>query len=347
MIHENDCQNRREQITALLLSELNSKDADELQRHIENCETCQSLYQALADEEKAIRSAFKAIADKGETLQSGLIEQLDNKELVTSQADTSLVRTTKIDLGKMAKTSLPKIAVAAAFLIISSWAVSFVLYREVTDLRNELSQRDIAVSPTGDSATINLYLKEHQDLVAHHVSLSPVTPQSLQVQVGRQDILYYEILEDQPEYVRPGIIVRGPSSQREISLSDVPVISNGHTLSLSEAHEAVNFDFVAPPRLHPCYMLDQIRRIEGRDSLQMLYTDGISSISLFEQPLDGELGLSPQDFREYSVYLNKGQTGGTILTWRDEALSYVLISSIEMSQLMDLAQSISVRDERK
>ncbi|MHC4463634.1 MAG: anti-sigma factor family protein [Planctomycetota bacterium] len=347
MIHENDCQNRREQITALLLGELDSKEADELQRHIEHCKTCQSLYQALADEEKAICSAFKAIADKGEALQNSLIEQLDKKELVISQADTSLVRIPKIDLGKMIEGSLTKIAAAAVFLIILSWAVTFVLYRDVTDLRNELSQRDIAVSHTGDSAAITLYLKEHQDVIAHHVSLSPATPQALQMQVGRQDILYYEILEDEPEYVRPGIIVRGPSSQREISLSEAPVISNGHTLSLSEAHEVVNFDFVAPPRLHPCYMLDQIRRIEGRNSLQMLYTDGINSISLFEQPLDGELGLSPQDFREYSVFLNKGQSGGTILAWRDEALSYVLISNIEMSQLMDLAQSISVRDERK
>jgi hypothetical protein len=62
---------------------------------------------------------------------------------------------------------------------------------------------------------------------------------------------------------------------------------------------------------------------------------------LFEQPLDGELGLSPQDFREYALYRNKRQTGGTILAWRDDALSYVLIGNIEMSQLMDMAQSIS------
>ena len=49
---------------------------------------------------------------------------------------------------------------AAAFLVISSLAVSFFLYREVTDLRNELEQarRDIAVAPTDDTATINLYL---------------------------------------------------------------------------------------------------------------------------------------------------------------------------------------------
>jgi hypothetical protein len=75
--------------------------------------------------------------------------------------------------------------------------------------------------------------------------------------------------------------------------------------------------------------------------MQLLYTDGINSVSLFEQSLDGQRGLEPQDFREYAVYRNKGQAGGTILAWRDDVRSYVLIGNTEMSQLMDMAQSIS------
>jgi hypothetical protein len=62
---------------------------------------------------------------------------------------------------------------------------------------------------------------------------------------------------------------------------------------------------------------------------------------LFEQPLDGRRGLSRQDFREYAVYRNTEQVGGTILAWRDDVLSYVLIGNVEMSNLMDMAQSIS------
>ncbi len=112
-------------------------------------------------------------------------------------------------------------------------------------------------------------------------------------------------------------------------------------MTLSEARKTADFELQAPPMLHPGYSLEQIRRIEGRDGLQLLYTDGINSVSLFEQSLDGQRGLSRQDFREYAVYRNKGQVGGTILAWRDDALSYVLIGNIEMSQLMDMAQSIS------
>jgi hypothetical protein len=231
---------------------------------------------------------------------------------------------------------------AAALLVISSLAC-FVLSGRVSDLRNELEQarRDIAIARTDDSATINLYLREHRDVVARHVSLSPATPQPAQMRVSQRDILYYEFLDDGPQYLRPGIIVRGPLSQRQISPPEAPVISNGHTMTLAEARKTADFDLVALPRLHPGYSLDQIRRIEGRDAMQLLYTDGINSISLFEQPLDGHRGLEAKDFREYAVYRNKGQVGGTILAWRDDALSYVLIGNTEMPQLMDMAQSIS------
>ncbi|MFH1718218.1 MAG: hypothetical protein ABIF19_12770 [Planctomycetota bacterium] len=232
---------------------------------------------------------------------------------------------------------------AAALLVVTSWVACFVLSGKVTDLKDELARarRNIALAPVDDSATINFYLEEHRDLVARHASLTQAAPQPAQMRVNQHDILYYEILEDEPEYVSPGIIVRGPTSQRQINSSETTTISNGHKLTLSEAKETTNFDLVAPPWLHPYYKLDQIRTIEDRDALQLLYTNGINSISLFEQPLNGQRGLEARDFREYAVYRQKEQAGGTILAWRDDKLSYVLIGNTEMSQLMDMAQSIS------
>jgi hypothetical protein len=241
-------------------------------------------------------------------------------------------------------------SLAAALLIVSSLVACFVLSGKVADLRNELEQsrRDVALArqnsasaQTDDTATINFYLEEHLDLVARHASASPAAPQPAQMRVNQHDILYYESFDDEPEYMSPGIIVRGPSSQHQIDSSEAPIISNGHTLTLSEARQAAGFDVVLPAWLDPGYSLDQIRRIEDRDALQLLYTDGINSVSLFEQPLDGQRGLSPKDFREYAVYPNKEQAGGTILAWRDNARSYVLIGNTELSQLMNMAQSIS------
>ena len=234
-------------------------------------------------------------------------------------------------------------SLAAAILIISSLVACYVLSGKVNYLRNELelARQDIPPAKLDDTTTINLYLKEHREVIAQHASASPAAPQAAQIRVNQHDILYYEFLDDGPEYMSPGIIVRGPSSQQEIDSPEAPAISNGHTLTLSEARKAADFDLVSPSWLRPCYRLDQIRKIEGRDALQMLYTDGISSLSLFEQPLGGRRKLEPNDFREYAVYRNKGQTGGTILTWKDDSLSYVLIGNTELSQLMDIAQSIN------
>ncbi|KPK36439.1 MAG: hypothetical protein AMJ65_16180 [Phycisphaerae bacterium SG8_4] len=233
---------------------------------------------------------------------------------------------------------------AAACLIIFSLLIALIRsQKEVMDLKYELdlARHDAATVETYDSAIINFYTREHQDLVARHASLSPAQPDPMQIRVSQDDILYYELLDGQPETMHPGIIVRGPSSQGQISPPKAPVISNGHTLSLSEAKETADFDLVAPRWLHPGYELDQIRRIDGRDALQLLYTDGIRSVSLFEQPLDGQRGLEAKDFREYAVYRNTEQAAGTILAWRDHELSYVLIGNADMSQLMDMSQSIS------
>jgi hypothetical protein len=232
---------------------------------------------------------------------------------------------------------------AAALLVISSLLACFVLSGRVAGLRDklELARQDVPPARPDETTTINLYLKEHRDVVARHASFGAAAPQPVQMYADQHDVMYYEPFDGGSEYMYPGIIVRASSPRRETEASEAPVISNGHTLTLSEARETAGFNLVSPSWLRPAYALDEIRRIEGRDALQLLYTDGIDSVSLFEQTLDGQRGLSAKDFREYAVYRNTEQAGGTILAWKDDELSYVLIGNIEMSQLMDMAQSIS------
>ena len=277
-------------------------------------------------------------------------------ERILADAEAAMEKSRRPEITKIRALSwdrLPRLVwaggLAASFLIIVSSLACFVLSRDVADLKHklELARRDVAIARTDDSATINLYLREHQGVVARTASLDLSDPQPARMHVSRRDVLYYEFLDDRLEFTRPGIIVRGPSSQREISSPEAPTIANGHTLTLSEARKTSNFNLVAPPRLYPGHRLEKIRRIDDRDALHLLYTDGINRISLFEQHLDGERQLVAQDFREYAVYLNKGQGGGAILAWRDDTLSYVLIGNVEMSQLMDMAQSIGAGNERE
>jgi hypothetical protein len=294
---------------------------------------------------KDIEQSIKKLAVESgdrihERIQEKLQRKLDKSKRQIAPQQTKVCRTLLLcKIGYL----------AAAFLVICSLAACFVMSGKVTDLKKELEQarRDIALAPADNSATINFYLKEHQEVIAQYASSNQNTAEPAQMHVNKHDIMYYESFDDEPEYMSPGIIVRGPSTQLQTGSTKTSTIANGHTLTLSEARKNADFELHTPARLFPGYSLDQIRRIEGRDAMQLLYTNGITSISLFEQPLDGQRGLEPKDFREYAVYQNKGQAGGTILAWRDYALSYVLIGNTEMSQLMDMAQSISAGNKGK
>lgn len=275
----------------------------------------------------------------GELLEGGLVEALD-----TTEADDKRAAGGQARLRRGLERLMWAGGLAAAILILFWLAILLVESKgEVTELRYalELARREAARAGAEESTTIHFYIQEHQEIMARHASLDAAQAESVQMRVSQEDMLYYERLDGQPEMMRPGIIVRGPLSQGHLSTAEAPVISNGQTLSLSEARETADFDLLAPAWLDPGFALDEIRRIEGRDAMQLLYTNGIDSVSLFEQPLEGRRGLSRQEFREYAVYSNGEQGGGTILAWRDSVRSYVLIGKVELSQLMDMAQSIS------
>jgi len=309
------CQDVQTELEAFLSGETDELRKSEIRDHLHDCQNCSQALERLTN--------LSGVLDSWQALEPSPL--MYEKLKARMKAHTSFgARTFRNPHVRKVAFKLAEVAaIVAITLSLSHW-----FSKPASQIRD-------------DSATINFYFKEHQDIVAHTVSANISTPPAARMSVNRHDVLYYEFMDEPYEFARPGIIVRGPSSEQPASSQEVPAIANGHTLTLSEAREAANFDLVSPPRLHPGYMLDQIRRIEGRDALHLLYTDGINTVSLFEQPLEGQRGLAPQDFREYAVYRNKGQVGGAILAWRDDALSYVLVGNAEMSQLMDMAQSIN------
>jgi hypothetical protein len=202
--------------------------------------------------------------------------------------------------------------------------------------------------------TINLYLTEHQDAVLRTVSEEPSSDIETRISVPREAFYYYEHIDGFPRYSRPGVILKGPpKSQKVIPMPEAPSISKGEILDLPQARKAVDFEPVAPVRLHPGYILDSIRKIEDYNSLHLIYTNGISTLSLFEQSLHGKKSLVAQDFREYAVYRDiesdelpmTTTEKATILAWRNGAISFVLIGKEDMSRLMDLAQTVSAESK--
>jgi hypothetical protein len=309
------CEDVRKELEAFLSDEVDEPQKREICDHLQDCQNCSQALQRLTN--------LSGVLDSWQALEPSpvMYEKLKARMKARTSFRARTFRSPHIR--KVAFKLAEVAAIVVITLLVNHW-----LGKPAPQIHD-------------DSATINFYLKEHQDITAQTVSANISTLPAAQMRVDRHDVLYYEFLDNPYEFARPGIIVRGPSSERPISSPEVPAIANGHTLTLPEAKKTANFELVSPPRLHPGYMLDQIRRIEGRDALHLLYTDGINTVSLFEQPLNGRRSLAPEDFREYAVYRNKGQAGGVILAWRDDAISYVLVGNAEMSQIMDMAQSIS------
>jgi len=313
------CEDVQKELEAFLSNEIDESQKSRIHNHLKDCRNCSQALRQLTGLSEVLQT-WQGL-EPSPLMYEKLITRIKTYESFWARSFTNpFVRKVAFRFAEVA-------AIVALTLSVNHWF-----------LKPAPLVRD-------DSAAINFYLREHQGVVARTASLNLSPPQPARMRVNRHDIIYYEFFDDPYEFARPGIIVRGPSPPRKVIPLETPAISNGHTLTLSEARKAAIFDLVSPPRLHPGYMLDKIRRIEGRDTLHLLYTDGINTVSLFEQPLDGERGLGPQDFREYAVYRNEGQAGGAILAWRDNALSYVLIGNAEMSQLMDMAQSIGAANE--
>ena len=115
MNNSNKCQDRREAIAALVLGELEASAADGLRKHIDVCEVCRSLYEALADEEEMIRSAFKAIAHRTEMKKDSLVEQFDKQSYQPLLHGPELRRPWG---GSRTMRQITKIAAAAVIIIV-------------------------------------------------------------------------------------------------------------------------------------------------------------------------------------------------------------------------------------
>lgn len=197
-----------------------------------------------------------------------------------------------------------------------------------------------------DLATINFYVMEHREAVLQAASLGPVAQPIERVTIDRDDIMYYEYIDEYRRISHPGVILRGPDAVRDaVAGAPAPGLAAAKALSLPEARAAVSFAPVAPSRIHPGYILDSITKVAGRQSLHLMYTNGIDTFSVFEQPLGADQGLAAEDFRKFAVYKSStpaegagGQAGTTILAWKNTHVSFVLIGRIDMSRMMEIAQ---------
>ena len=139
MKNQNYCQNRREEITALVMGLLEPKAAEELRNHIETCKNCRKLYQNMQDEEKQVVSTFDAIADK-------------NQEL-TKRISEKPSKATLISWSRIFQNPLTKFAAAAVFIIVVTSGIFHLSSETVTwaDVIETFNNADNSVRRLADA----------------------------------------------------------------------------------------------------------------------------------------------------------------------------------------------------
>ena len=316
-----ECEDIRKRLKAFLDDDIEEDDGTAIQEHLEHCPGCAGVARQLKQLSGVLQS-WKAEEPPGnlyERLQAGLEsrESWWRKVWTPAFAGRAVLRFAEV-----------------AVVVFVTLAVS------------RHFQKPSPARPDDDLATINFYMTEHREAVLQAASMEPAERQAARVTVSRDDIMYYEFIDDYRQISRPGVILRGPTSQRDSRTADTGSgIANAKALTLPQARKAVGFDPVAPSRIHPGYIIDTITKVAGRESIHLLYTNGIDTFSVFEQLLDGEQGLAAKDFREYAVYKSSSpdeiagnQAGTTILAWKNTHVSFVLIGRADMSRLMEIAQ---------
>jgi hypothetical protein len=271
------CEDIQIRLKAFLSNDLDAQNKIEIKNHLNNCEDCSRNLEELKSLSEIVQTW------KGIEPSPWMFEKVKSQ---IKEDDSHSRRVFKSSFVRKAAFRFAEVAVIVVLVLLFSHVL----------------QKPATVTKDDYTSTISLYLTEHQEAVIQTVSQESSTPSGARISVHRDDILYFEHIDALSSRARPGIIFRGAErSSEEFSPSGAPPISKGEVLTLAEAQNAVDFELVAPARFHPGYILESIRKIEDFDSFHLVYTNGIDTISMFEQPLDGEGGLAAQDFRELSV----------------------------------------------
>jgi hypothetical protein len=317
-----DCEYCRKHLKAFVDEDPDMPERTAVHDHLEGCQDCSLAARQLA-KLAGVLQIWKA-AEPPEGLSERLIAGLGFRESWWRKVLTpALAGRAVLRFAEVAAVVLVTLAVSGHF------------------------RKPAPAQPEDDMATINFYVTEHREAVLQVASAEAVEPQPVRVSLSRDDIMYYEYVDGYRRIFRPGVILRGPDSIREAgpAAASDSGIAGAKALTLPEARAAVSFAPVAPARIHPGYILDSITKVAERESLHLLYTNGVDTFSVFEQPLGGSQGLAAEDFRKFAFYRSSkpaegagGQAGTTILAWKNTRVSFVLIGRVDMSRMMEIAQ---------
>ncbi len=195
-----------------------------------------------------------------------------------------------------------------------------------------------------DKIAINFYIKEHESAVIRTSYIAK--PSTVGVEIDSGDMLYYNVIKRSGNEIsggEAGVFLRAPENSSKRILqepSQRQKIANGDKITLEEAISLAGFKIVAPQTLYPGYLLESIKKIKDVNCFHLIYTNGINTLSIFEQGTNSEEKITSSDLKEYIMHSKEGDERINIISWRSNNISFYVISKEEFPQLMEIVHYI-------
>ena len=337
------CDKVKNLLGAYIDSELSRRKTKQVQQHLEECSSCSwelKSYNKIDELGQWITKANASHVPKGywdnyiAKLHQSLKEAKHHKQNQITNTFNRSWHLTQTFTEYWIKKLAPGLATAVVIIL---------LILGVDHLRQQSDQMTTLENAGKQEIIINLYLKEHEKAVTK-VAYS-TDPLSREIEIGYEDLFYYDEIRRSAvgQTGEAGVFLRVPQSSRYFSPKEpsrATEIMNGQLLKINTAQEAVNFKIVAPQTLYPGYFLEIIKTIEGSECLQLIYSNGMNTVSLFEQAVMNKDKFHSNDFREYVIYSQEGSEAVDIVGWNSTNLSFTIIGEPDFSQLLSMIREI-------
>lgn len=333
-----NCKKVKERLTAYISDELSRDERRNVEMHLQTCPSCQRELVSLQNT-KEILSMWDEV-DPPDELFKRFEARLAEEE---RRGET--------------KSFLPFRRLSSKWLYASATAVCFIT-AVILGLYILLSREDSTLPKAAydyssyrqGEVWVSFYISEHEKTLKHAAVQKAAFPREAPIRIPfrRENILYYDEISSESEELkgRSGLILKSESGwkgKEEAEEESHEDVLSGETLTLEEARKSVSFEVIAPSVIRGEYRLEMVRKDRDKECVQLVYSNGPSVISLFEQPLKASEKLGRRDFREYILRLAKNEGRMAVLGWVTERLSFNLIGEMALSELMKIAEEIQER----
>ena len=342
-----NCKKVRQMLTAYISDELDRDERRDIETHLQMCPSCQRELNFLQATKEML----------------GMWVEVDPPEELSQRLEVRLAE--EVQKGE-AKSFIPFRRLPLKWIHVSVTAVCFItaviLGFYILFSREGTHPQPL---PRGESTSsaraaydayrqgdvwVSFYISEHEKTLKHAaLQRTAALPREVPIRVPFriENILYYDEISEESEELKgqSGLILKSENGwqKKDIEKGTHEDIVNGETLTLEEAGKSVSFDIIAPAVIKGEYRLEMVRKAKDKECVQLVYSNGLSVISLFEQSLKAAEKFDRGDFREYILRLAKNEERMAVLGWVTEQLFFNITGEMALSELMEIAEEIHER----